>query len=371
MIGKDSKISNLQVAILMLHTILGVGILTLPSPLAERLGTSGWVLIIITGIIAIILVTMITKLMSMYKGKNILEISNHLMGRPLTYVALVIVVIHIIGQGAFVVRIFGEVIKMFLLLATPIEVVIFTMLLTAAFTTRSGIETVARFSIIVIPFIVIPLLIISTVLLQDLDFTNLLPIFRVNPIQLLKSIPSTFFSFGGLEFLLIYMLFSKNPESALKYNLGAIVAIIVVYLGSFFISIARFGEKGLALQLWPLLSLSKAVQFPSAFVENIEGIIMSIWVVVAFTTLISAIYSSSILLEKMFKVEEHKYLVVSILPIIYFLSLIPRSVVLVYKYLEVFTYIFGTFATIVYPSLLFILAVLKRKGETRKNEKTT
>lgn len=368
--GKNNKISNLQVAVLTLHTIIGVGVLSLPSTLAEKLGTSGWVSLLITGVIAAIPVAMITKLMVMYKGKNVLEISNQLMGKPLTYIALTIAIIHMIGQGAFVVRIFGEVIKMFLLFATPIEVIIFTMLIAAAFTARGGIEAMVRFSIIVIPFIVLPLFIMSSVLIQDLDFSNLLPFFRTNPVQIIRSIPSVLFSFGGLEFLLIYMYYSKNPGSAMKYNLGTIGVVVAVYLISFILTLARFGEKGLAVQIWPLLSLTKAVQFPSAFIENVEGIIMAIWVIVAFTTLMSPIFSASILIGKMFKVEEYKYFVLLLLPIIYFLSLIPRNVVMVYKYVEVFTYIFGSFASLFYPILLFLLAVLKKKGEAKKNENT-
>lgn len=370
MFGENNKISNLQVALLLMHTIIGVGVLSLPSTLAKQLGTSGWIALILTGIIATIPVFMMTKLMTMYKGKNIFEISKHLIGTPLTYIALIILTIHMVGQGSFVVRIFGEVIKMFLLFSTPIEVIIATLILVSIYTARSGIEGMGRFSIIVIPFIVIPLLIFSVVLIPDLDYSNLLPFLRVKPVQIFKSIPSTFFSYGGLEFLLIYMYFSKNPRSAMKYNLGAIGVIVALYLLSFFLTLARFGEKGLSRQLWPLLSLSKAVQLPSAFVENIEGIVMAIWVIVAFATLMSAIFASSILIGKMCKVEENKYFTLLLFPIIYFFALIPRNVVLVYDYEQIFTYIFGTFSSLFYPILLYIVAVFRKKGEAKKNENT-
>lgn len=370
MFGKDNKISNAQVAMLMIHTIIGVGVLSLPSTLAEMLGTSGWVALIITGAIAVVPVIMMTKLMTMYKDKNIFEISSKLVGRPLTYVSFIIVVIHMLGQGAFVARIFGEVIKMFLLFTTPIEIIILTILLTAVYTVRSGIEGIARFSIIVIPFIVIPLLILSVVLIPDLDFSNLLPFLKASPVHILKAVPPVFFSFGGIEFLLVYMYYSKNPKSAMKYNIGAIVVITVLYLLSFFLTLARFGEKGLVAQLWPLLSLSKAIQFPNAFIENVEGIIMAIWVIIAFTTLMSAVFASSVLIGKMCKAEENKYFALTFLPIIYFISLIPRNVVQVYDYVQMFTYIFGTFASLLYPILLYIIAVLKKKGEAKKNENT-
>lgn len=368
MYGKDNRISNLQVAILVVHTVIGVGILSLPSTLAEVLGTTGWLALIISGAVAVILVIMMTKLMAMYKGKSLFEISSELVGRPITYIAFIIEVIYLLVHGAYVSRILGEVIKMFLLFSTPIEVIIVTFIITAVYTVRSGIEGIARFSIIVIPFIIIPLLILGVVLIPDLDFTNLLPLLKASPMQIMKSLPPVFFTFGGIELLLIYMYYSKDPESAMKYNIGAIVVVIVLYLLSFIFTLSRFGENGLALQLWPLLSLTKAIQFPNAFVENVEGIVMAIWIIVAFTTLMSAMFSASVLLGKICKLEEQKYLVLPLLPIIYFLSLIPRNVAQVYDYIRVFAYIFLTFASLIYPLLLYILAVVKKKGEAKKNE---
>lgn len=368
MTEENKRISNFQAAMLMLNTIIGVGVLSLPSTLAEKLGTSGWISLVITGAIVAIPVAMMTKLMSMYEGKNIVEISSLLIGKPLTYITLTIMVIHMLEQSSVVTRIFGEVIKMFLLFSTPIEVIIVTILLTAVYTVRSGVEAMGRLSVVVMPFIVVSLLVFCFVLIPDLDFSNLLPVFKTSPVDILKSIPSTFFSFGGIEFLLIYMYYSKNPKSAMKYNLGAAGVITVLYLLSFFLTLARFGEKGLVKQLWPLLSLTKAIQFPSAFIENIDGIVMAIWVIVAFTTLMSAIFSASILIGKMCRSEEYKYLALPLVPIIYFTSLVLGNVALVYDYGQIFAYIFATFASIIYPTLLFIIAVLKKKGETKKNE---
>lgn len=371
MIGGDNKISNFQIAVLLINTIVGVGVLNLPSLLAGEVGTTGWIVLLLAGAIAALLVLMMTKLMSSYEGKDIVNVSSSLIGKIATYISIILVITYMIAQGAFIVRVFGEVIKMFLLFSTPIEVIILTMLLTAVYTVRSGIDAIARFSILVIPFIVIPLLIIGTVLLQDLDYSNILPVFNMGPIEIIKSLPPALFSFGGIESILIYLYYSQKPKEAAKYSVLAVGVIVVIYLIAFLITLSRFGEKDLEAQLWPLLSLSKTVQFPNAFIENVEGIIMSIWVLIAFTTLISVIYTATFLVSKLFKSEKNRYFVGPVLPIIYILSLIPRNVVQVYDYTGVLTNYLGTFVTIVYPILLFIVSILKKKGEAKRNEKTT
>ncbi len=368
MMGKDNKISNFQISILLINTIIGVGILSLPKTLAEIVGTSGWVSILTSGLIVMILVSVIMKIMEMYEGKSIFEISKELIGTALTYIIMVIFVIYNVGLSSFVVRIFSEVVKLLLLYSTPIHVVIITILLAASYATRCGIETMARFTLIIIPFLIVPVLIISIVLIPDLDYSNLLPLFRFNATQLVKSIPTSFFSFSGFELLLIYMAYSENPKSALKYNLTAVVTVIAIYLIYFVISTARFGVAGLKVQIWPLLSLTKTIEIPSAFIENLDGIVMAIWVLIAFTTLMSYLYSASLITSKLFKVKEYKYFVLPLVPIVYIISLIPQNVVEVYKYIDIFVYILGGFFAVILPILFLILAKFKKKEEKQKNE---
>ncbi len=368
MIGKDNKVSNLQISILLINTIIGVGILSLPRTLAESMGTSGWISIIINGLIVMVLVSIIVKLMEMYKGKNIFEISQELIGTVLTYIVMTFFAIYNIVLASFVVRVFSEVVKLLLLYSTPIHFVIITMLLVATYTIRCGIETMARFTLIILPFLIIPVVVISIVLIPDLDYSNLLPLFRFNATQLIKSIHTAFFSFSGFELLLIYMAYSEKPKSVLKYNLISVAVVIAIYVIYYLVSIARFGAAGLKVQIWPLLSLTKTVEIPSAFIENLDGVVMAIWVLIAFTTLMSYLYSASLLTSKLFNVKEYKYFVLPLVPVTYIISLVPQNIVQVYKYIDIFVYIFGGFFAVIIPILFLILAKFKKKEEKQKNE---
>lgn len=369
MIGKNNKITNIQTSVLMINTIIGVGILSLPNILAEKAGTLGWASVIASGLIVMALVYIITKLMEMYDGKTIFEISQELIGVPFTYIATAIFIIYSISISSFVIRIFGEVIKTLLLHSTPIHFVIITMLLTTSYIVRCGIETMARFTLIILPFFMIPIFIISLVLLPDLDYSNLMPMFRLDASKILKSIPYVFFSFSGFECLLVFMGYTTKTKASLKYNLLSIIAIIGMYLGYFIVSIARFGEEGLRIQIWPLLSLSKTVEFPSSFIENIDGVILAIWVLIVFTTLMSYLYFAALLISKILGAKEHKQFTLPIIPIVYVMSLVPQNIVQVYTKVDIFLYIFGGFTSILTPVFFFTLAKIKKKGGKIQDEK--
>jgi len=366
-LGKNDKISNLQMSALLSGTMLGVGVLSLPALLADNLKTDGWVLLIINGIIASILVIIINKVARLYPGKTFIQFGKELVTAPVANIILIIFAVYLIGLGAFAVRIFAEVVKMLLLSQTPTEFIIITMLLTTSYIARVGIEGLARMVTIVLPIVLIPIILILISALPDLDYTNLLPTFRFSLTDLLKGIPTTFFSFIGFEFLLIYLGFVDKPKESVKYSLLSIGAVTFTYLVAFFVTLAQFGEIELTHQLWPVLSLMKTIQIPGAFIENIEGVVMAIWVFGVFTSLAPVLYGIAVILSGLFKAKEHNYFVLPVIPIIYVLSLVPDNLASVYAYMDTFTNYLGTFATIVVPVVFFIAALFKGK---RKKEAT-
>lgn len=368
MIGKNDRISNFQMMILLVNTIIGVGTLSLPSTLAMKLNTGGWILLLISGFLVSILAIIITKLMQMYPGKTLVEIGRELIGIPLNNIIMAVFIIYLLGTSAFLVRIFAEVIKMFLLLNTPTEIIIITMLLTTSYIARCGIEPITRITLIITPIVFIPLFFIAVILLQDVDFTNLLPLFRFSVTDVIKAIPASFFSYGGFEFILIYMAFIEKPKGAAKYNVFAIVIVAVSYIFMFIITLTSFGITVLKDQLWPLLSLMKTIEFPGAFIENVDGVVMAIWVLLVFTTLAPVLYMKALIMGKVFRLKEHKIFVLPLIPIVFILSLIPDNLVQVYKYMEIFIYFFGTFSSVIVPIVFYIIAIFKNKRGAHSNE---
>ncbi|MGO1371721.1 MAG: GerAB/ArcD/ProY family transporter, partial [Senegalia sp. (in: firmicutes)] len=74
MTGGNDKITKGQSATLIIGSILGVGILTLPSELAKESGNSGIVMIILGTILSIFIITIFTKLMLKFESKTVVEI---------------------------------------------------------------------------------------------------------------------------------------------------------------------------------------------------------------------------------------------------------------------------------------------------------
>ena len=148
--SNEEKISALQLGLLIIVTVIGVGILTLPRTVTEIADTDGWLLIIIGGALVIVLALIINSLGNMFPDKTIIEYSQELVGRPLSYLIGSILIIYFTLIAAYSVRIFGEVLKMYLLPKTPIEIIIITFLITIIYLVRNNLEGIARFYEIII-----------------------------------------------------------------------------------------------------------------------------------------------------------------------------------------------------------------------------
>ncbi|RKD30919.1 GerAB/ArcD/ProY family transporter [Thermohalobacter berrensis] len=363
MIGGNDKISNSQIVFILITTIVGVGILSLPSALVERVGSDGWISIIIGSILVSILVAIATILTSYYPGKTVIEFGREIVSTPVSDIISFLFIVYFVVISAFTVRIFAEVVKMFLLDKTPTEVIIMTMLFTVAYIVRGGIEGIGRMAEIILPVVILPLLLLFIAIIPDLDFTNLLPVFRTSFTDIVKTIPLTFFSFMGYELILFFMAYVDKPKNSTAKNIAAIVIVTLIYLIFFTVTLARFGQNEVRDLLWPSLSLVRSVDLPGFFIENVEAVVMGLWVLNVFASLSPVYYGAVLTLTKLLRANEHKYFVLPLLPFIYILSLVPDNLASVYTMMDMFIYYYTTIILIGVPILYFIISLFKKANK--------
>lgn len=365
MIGGNDKITKGQQSGILFVAILGVGILSLPSSLAKEFGGDGIFMILLGLIISSILVTIITKLMTRHQGKTIVKIVEELLPKPLAKIVLVLFLIYFLFIPAYIIRIFSAVIKMFLLNNTPLEIIILTMFLVTAYLLRKGIESIGRIVELIIPIVIIPYFIILITLIPEVDFGNLLPLFQISFRDVIKGIPLIMFSFFGFETLLVTTAYVDRPNKLLRYNLLSIVSISIIYLIIFSMCMAQFGKVEMQHLLWPTLSLMKTVYVPGAFIENVDGIVIALWTFLILGNISTSFYTGTIILSKSLNLKEYKMLVLPLVPIIYLISLIADNIGYVYEYIDIFIKTVGVVVVVFIPIMLFVISLLKGKGNNK------
>ncbi|AIS53414.1 spore germination protein [Thermoanaerobacter kivui] len=369
MIKNNDKISANQVCILLFTTMVGAGILSLPADVSKEAGPNGLIAILAGGFISLFFARMILYISSSFATETFVEYTAKLITKPISVIVSITLTIYFMIFVSLDARIFGEVLKIYLLPSTPIEIIILTMLFTSAYLVRYGLEPIARMSEILFPIIVIPLMLLFLPALTDVDVSNFLPIMRIPFCKFLKGILLTTYSFVGFEIL--YMLFPYVFDSnKLRKSVNvAMISTMLFYMYITFFVIGIFGYKETKEQLWPFLTLIKSLNFPVFFIENVDGIVMGIWTFTIFTSIYSFHYFAVLTISKIVKSREHSYFVLPLIPIMYSMALIPDSIVTVYKYAGYVSQYMSIFFIAILPVVLFIILKLKKAG-AKDEEKT-
>lgn len=364
--AQKDKISNSQLWMFIVLTVIGIGIFSLPRTAAEAAGPDGWLVVFMGGLICLVDFYIISRLIKRFPSDSLIEISTKTLGKVLTAPVIGIFWLYSIVLASGVLRIFGEVVKMTLLVRTPIEVILIFILIPSLILMRCGIEPIARFDAIIFPVIIITFIIIILLLSKGCDFSNILPFMRTDFRQILKGSYKTIFSYSGFEFVLLLTPFLKNPEKSFKAGIIAFSIIIVTYL---LIVIFSFGQLGIAESkhlIWPTLSAMNSVDIPASFIERLVGVAMTAWVLLAYTSIVPFSYFAALIASRALGQSDPKPLCSMVIPVIYFTAMIPGSIVEVYEYLDKLFVYLGTTSIIGIPVLLLIVSSIRKIG-VKKN----
>lgn len=365
MIRNNDTISPYQITMIVIMTIVGVGIFSLPAQLAETAETDGWFIIFIGGLVNLLFMNIMLRINNRFPNKTLPEFAQDIIGKVPSKIITAVYAFYFIVFIAYEVRVINEVIKASLLFRTPSEVIMISMILVSTYAVRGGVECIARVMEIFFPLLFIPLLLIMIPGTSELDLTSMLPIFHNLPSKILISIPNLAISFAGYEVLLFYVGFMENPKKAYKSANIGLIFVIVLYMIITIMCLTKFGVNMLKENIWPLLSYVRDINLPGLFLERLDAVMLAIWLFTVFTTIVSLYFALTYSLSKILGTSEQKQFVLPLVPIIYYLALLPDNVVQVNNMAEKLFRYLGITLIFVIPTLLLIIAWIRKvRGET-------
>ena len=362
MMRNNDIISPYQIAMIIIMTVISIGVFSIASDAAEAAGPDGWLAVVISGAINLLAVFLIVRLNSKFPGKTFAEYSQIIIGTIPGKALTCIFAIYLLLIIAYVTRSFTEVVKMFLLFRTPTEVIMLSLILVCTYIVRDGVECVARINELIFPILFIPFFIIMMFGLPNMDFSNLRPMLQTPPRKMLAAISSLIFSFGGIEAALFYIGFMKDPKKAYKPSIIAVLLITLSFTIATVFCIAAFGPKAVTRFIWPLVGYIRIISLPGLFIERLDGVILSLWILTVFTTIVSAYFIVSYSISKVLGTKEQKQYVLPLSMIIYYLALQPDSLAELYEWgSKILPYAITAFLYVV-PIVLLLITKLRKLG---------
>lgn len=343
-------------------TIIGIGVFSYPREITSSIGTDGWFVTLIMGLLNYLFLYLIYKIVSINNYEIFSNILENNFGKIIGKVIAVIFCIYIVFTSCIGLRIFAEVLKMYLLEKTPAEFIIFAMIIVSTYLVRGEISTLIKFNEIAFWIIFIPTIFVLLFSFNRADFTNVFPVFTHKPIEYIKALPILFYTFSGIEIAYLILPYVKDKQGITKTFARGMLFITAFFIMTLVFCLAVFGKEQVTTYLWPLITMIKTVDIPGTFVERWEGIVMSLWVLFFFSTFSNSYYFASDILRNSFKLGDIKVASMIVLPFLFVITLIPQNIAELYYLSEKVIPFFSVFCYVVFPLIFFVLVKLRRKG---------
>ncbi|MFP7296713.1 GerAB/ArcD/ProY family transporter [Neobacillus niacini] len=362
---EPKEITAFQTAVFIINSTIGISVLALPRIASEKAGTGALVMTLIAILLFMVIVWVIAQLSKRFPAESIVEYSQRVIGRPIGKLVGFLLICYFIVITSLVLREFGDVMSTTLLQETPITATLFGMLLLVAVSTRNTISVISYMHTYYFPFIVIPIILMAIFALQDVEIRHIKPFFGNE--ATFANIFTGGFSLMGLPFFQIGFFvigvltpYMKEPQKIGKASLwGSILSGVMILLGVG-ITVAVFGAEEVKTSLWPMLVLTRMTELPAAILERIDVLFLVVWIISAFTTILSGYLISLELSSKLFSLRSHRVLSYLLIPVVLGISIYPNNVLQVYQLIDVIGK-WGLIITAGFPLAVLLFSVARGK----------
>ncbi|SDC55785.1 spore germination protein [Paenibacillus sp. UNCCL117] len=359
--NNKGEITSTQIAAIVAKSMIGTGILILPREIAKSTDSpDGWISVILGGLITLCAGYIVMKLNLMFPKQTIFQYGNTIVGKYLGIFNSLIVIAYFTISAGYLLRVLGEVIRMYLLVETPIEVTMIAFSSVAVYLTLGGIQPIARFIEFFFPLIIVILIALIALSFREFEVDNIRPVLGNGGYPVLKGIVPSALSYSGYQIMLILAAYAKAPEKAVKLALTGICIVIILYTMVVIVSIGTLTVEEVKTVTWPTMSVAKDIDLPGGFFERFESMFSVLWVISMYTAFVPYHFVASLGLGELFH-KNYQSFAYLLLPFIYIFATYPKDLNAVFR-LGNFVAYYSIFTMVVIPLCLWIIARMRRIG---------
>ncbi|MCX8132248.1 MAG: endospore germination permease [Clostridia bacterium] len=239
--GKDVKISNIQLGLLLVGFFYGSTALMNPAGSAGR---ESWIAVILGWALGLMLIIMYVKIAQLNPGKTLIEMLRINFGNVIGSMVSALYIWYFIHLASLVTRNFGEFMTTTSYTETPMSVIVVLFVALTVYVVRSGLEVLGRVSEVVVWAIPVIIFIASAALWTIHDFSVLIPLFEkgIKPVLSAGFALSTFPFGEAVAFMMVFPYLNKK-EYMFKTAILSATAIGFLFLVSVSRDLVILGPK--------------------------------------------------------------------------------------------------------------------------------
>jgi spore germination protein KB len=351
---------------MMLYAMpVATGIVILPAITAGLARQDLWLSPIIASVVGYMLIYVAYRLDKLYPKKTVMEYCIDVVGRIPGKALGFVFVFFYLHLGGIVIRQYGEFIVGNFFLKTPMVAITGVTVLACAIAVRCGLEVLGRCSQSFITLLIVLILVVTVLLLPGMKPENVFPVMERGFVPILKGAASPMDWFSSYFAFLFLFPFLSDRNKGMKWGMLSVSAVMLTMVITNLTALFLFGELTADLS-YPLMVAVRQISL-AGFIEHIEAVVMSIWILGAFIQICMHYYIAVVGTAQWLGMNSYK-------PIVYPLGFLLMGLsVWVAPNLQVLSQFLGTsFAfyalavRFIIPLLLYMIALLRKKrGKSR------
>lgn len=361
------SLTLIELATLVFCNICGMGLLSLPNAIASTtLFSDGWVILLVSGLVVIILGWISTKLITYFPQTSFYEYTSTLVSKSVAIFFSVMAICIYICVATYEIRSISLVVNMFLMENTDFRIIAFCFLLVIAYGLCGSRMALVQLCILGL-YVVIGVLGLSVVLnINNIDFHHLFPILETSPMGYINGLKNSGFAFLGFEVVLYYNSLVSNPKKAPVYVVSALILVVMLYTITYLVCICVFSQPVVSELIYPVVELGKEVEI-GEFLVRFDTFFFMTWIITIFSTTIIYLDMVVILFTSITKKITKTTFIFILLPIVYMLSIFPNGQEEISRFGNMVTMI-NFFYILIIPPILLIITLRKKKMNQRRTD---
>jgi len=300
-------VSTAQIGMLIFPVIVATADLLVPATIFKEADRDLWLSPLFASLTGYATVYLVFQLHQLFPKESIIEYSPRIVGPFLGKLCGLLVLFNLLYNVGYIIREYGEFIVGSFLYETPLLVVIGTIVLLCAVAVKAGLEVLARVAQVFVPVAVMLYALLMLLMLPSMKGENLFPVMEHGIVPVLKGAytPQGWFS----EVILFAFLLPYRVEKETGMRTGlltvftAMLALTLINLSTFLV----LGEDVSDLN-YPFYSAIQMISFADFF-ENIDLVVMAIWVTGAFIKISVFFYALALGTAQWLHLDDYRPLV--------------------------------------------------------------
>jgi spore germination protein KB len=271
-----------------------------------KAGRDAWLAVPVALFMVIPMYMIYSRILSLFPGMCLIEIIISLFGRIFGLLFILLYNWYAFHLGSLVIRNFSEFVKIVGLRKTPQFITSVCLILLCIWAVKAGIETIARWTALVLPLMLFVILIVTLLMIPKYDINNIRPILYEGIKPVLDASFSVFaFPFAESVICMVLFRYVKEGTSPYKVFLWSGVVSASVLFVTTIRSILVLGADNVRLNFFASYVSVRLLKI-GEFIERIEVSVAIIFMLGGFVKICICMLAACRGISNLLKTDDHR-----------------------------------------------------------------